>query len=481
MKKLAVVLGAVLGLLLIVFIGLPGLLGRQVDKRLFEIVDQKIFAQYVDLELIDFESGWFRSRVRLSAKTGGPMAAFTGLRADSRQPMIFDVELVHGPVLFGDQIGLGLARFVNIVELPMPEDLFDGPPGSFNLKTAMTLRLDGGTDLWVSSAARHYRMVRRSAFRPEEIRTRFELDWGGFEAHFSISGAADALRVSITLHDGLLEVTEKEIKSPIRYGTMRLEGDYEMWRGYPAFGSGWFSWEGLDVNILDPAVGVKFAIKRLLISGHTTRASGMVSYGGGLDLAGVEFKGGQLEPVVINQAAFEMLITGIKEAVYGQLIELQGQAPLAMMGLVGRRDFERRSEALTKQVFVDGFEFAVPAFDVDMEPGAMHYDHIFTVPAGVIEDIEDPAAALAIDFVGNFWIDRGLAIWMSKYATTVQAGLFGRRPGPQELREMAEQAIAQLVSQGYLQEKGDRLETEIILKNGIFSVGRQVIEDFTPP
>ena len=72
MKKLAILFGGLLVLLLIVFIGLPGLLGRQVDKRLFEIVDQEIFAQYVDLELIDFEPGWFRSKARLSAKTGGP-------------------------------------------------------------------------------------------------------------------------------------------------------------------------------------------------------------------------------------------------------------------------------------------------------------------------------------------------------------------------------------------------------------------------
>lgn len=479
MKKLAILLGGLLVLLLIVFIGLPGLLGRQVDKRLFEIVDQEVFAQYLELELIDFEPGWFRSWARLSAKTGGPMAAFTGLRAGPRRPMIFDVELVHGPILFGERISFGLARFVNTAELPMPEEIFDGPPGSFNLETAMTLRLDGGTDLWVSSAARHYDMVDRSAFRPEEIRTRFELDWGGFEAHFSISGAADALSVSIILHDGLLEITEKDIKSPIRYGTMRLEGDYEMWRGYPAFGSGSFSWEGLDIDIPDPDVDVKFVMERLLITGHTTRAGGTVTYGGNLDLAGVRFKGGPLDPLVIDDATFEMLLTGIKEAVYGKLIELQGQAPLAMMGMVGSRDFGRRTEAITKQVFRDGFEFAVPAFDVAMEPGAMHYDHIFKVPEGVIEDIEDPASAMAIDFMGNFWIDRALAIWMAEYATTVQSSMFGRQPSPQELREMAEQVIGELVSEGYLQEKGDRLETEINLKNGIFSVGRQVIEDFT--
>ena len=481
MKKLAILLGALLALLLIVFIGLPGLLGRQVDKRLFEIVDQEIFAQYFDLELIDFDPGWFRSKARLSAKPAGAMAAFTGLRADPRQPMIFDVELVHGPILFGDRIGFGLARFVSTAELPMPEDIFDGPPGSFNLKTAMTLKLDGGTDLWVSSAARHYTMVQRSAFRPEEIRTRFELDWGGFEARFSISGAADALSVSITLHDGLLEVTEKDVKSPIRYGTIHLEGDYEMWRGYPAFGSSSFSWEGLDIDIPDPQVDVKFVMERLLISGHTSRAGGTIASGGNLDLAGVSFKGGPLDPLVINDAALEMLVTGIKEAVYGQLIELQGQAPLAMMGLVGSRDFERRSEALTKQVFRDGFEFAVPAFDLAMEQGAMHYDHIFKVPEGVIEDIEDPASAMAIDFVGNFWIDRALAIWMSEYATAVQMSIFGRKPSPQELREAAEQAIALWVLEGYLQENGDRLETKIMVKNGIFSVGRQVIEDFTQP
>ena len=109
----------------------------------------------------------------------------------------------------------------------------------------------------------------------------------------------------------------------------------------------------------------------------------------------------------------------------------------------------------------------------------MHYDHIFRVPEGVIEDIADPASAMAIDFMGNFWIDRALAIWMSEYVTTVQSSMFGRRPSPRELREMAEQAIGHLISGGYLQEKGGRLETEIILKNGIFSVGRQVIEDFT--
>lgn len=479
MKKLAILLGALLVLVLIVFIGLPGLLGRQIENRLFEIVDQEIFAQYVDLELIDFEPGWFRSKARLSTKTAGPVAAFTGLRAGSEQAMIFDVELVHGPILFGDRIGFGVARFVNTAELPMPEDFFDGPPGRFNLKTAMTLRLDGGTDLSISSAARHYTLVKRSSFRPEEIRTRFELDWGGFEAHFSISGAADALGVSITLHDGLFEVTEKDIISPIRYGTIRLEGDYEMWRGYPAFGSGFFSWEGLDIDIPDPNVNVKFAMQRLLINGHTSRAGGTVTSGGNLDLAGLSFKGGPLEPVVINDATFEMLITGIKEAVYGELIELQGRAPLAMMGMIGSRDFERRSEAMTKQVFRDGFEFTVPAFDLTMEPGALHYDHIFRVPAGVIEDIEDPASAMAIDFVGNFRIDRALAIWMSEYATTVQSSMFGRKPSPQELREAAEQTIQMMVSEGYLEENGDRLETRIIVKNGIFSVGRKVVEDFT--
>ena len=101
------------------------------------------------------------------------------------------------------------------------------------------------------------------------------------------------------------------------------------------------------------------------------------------------------------------------------------------------------------------------------------------MPEGAIEDIADPASAMAIDFIGNFWIDRALAIWMSEYATTVQSSIFGRQPSPRKLREMAEQAIGELVSEGYMHEKGDRLETKIILKNGIFSVGRQVIEDFT--
>jgi uncharacterized protein YdgA (DUF945 family) len=479
MKKLAILFGGLLVLLLIVFFGLPGILGAQVDKRLYEIVDQDIFAQYVDLELIDFEPGWFRSRARLSAKTGGPMTAFTGLRADSEEPIIFDVQLVHGPILFGDQFSFGVARFINTAELPMPEKIFDGPPGSFNLKTSMTLRLDGGTDLTVSSAPRHYSLVQRSSFRPDEIRTRFELDWGGFDADFSMPAGAQALEVSIALQNGLFEVTEKNIKSEIRYGAIRLEGNYEMWRGYPAFGTGSFSWEGLDIDIPDPAVNLKFAMRRLFVAAETKRASGLVSYTANLELDAVHMDIDKIEPFDINDADFEMLVSGVKEAVYGELIELQSQAPLAMMGMVGSRDLERRSEAMTKQFFRDGFEFRVPLLDVSMDQGAMHYDHVFEVAEGAIEDINDQASAKAMDFVANFWIDRALALWLSEFTSRIQMGMSGRQPNPQEMREMAEQTIGEMISEGYIQENGERLETRILLKNGIFSVGRKVVEDFT--
>ena len=118
MKKIGIILGSLATLALVVFVGLPGVLGSQVNERLFEIIDQEAFGTYVDLELIDFDEGWFTSKARMSVKPAGILGAASGLSGE--QTMTFDVELSHGPVLFGNGFGLGLARFVNESELPMP-------------------------------------------------------------------------------------------------------------------------------------------------------------------------------------------------------------------------------------------------------------------------------------------------------------------------------------------------------------------------
>ena len=68
---------------------------------------------------------------------------------------------------------------------------------------------------------------------------------------------------------------------------------------------------------------------------------------------------------------------------------------------------------------------------------------------------------------------------MAEFTTHIQMSMFGGQPSPQELREAAEQMIGQLVSEGYFKEGGGRLEATIIMKDGLFSVGRKVVEDFS--
>ena len=64
MKNLAVFLASLLVLILIVFVGLPGFLGSQVENRLFEVIDEEFYSDYIELELIDFHGFINSERVR---------------------------------------------------------------------------------------------------------------------------------------------------------------------------------------------------------------------------------------------------------------------------------------------------------------------------------------------------------------------------------------------------------------------------------
>jgi len=119
MNKVAI---AAAGLLLIVLLALPGIVGSITEANVRDRVAAIDASGSADAELTSFDKGWFRStaHILLRPENFGQLAAATGTQLGAVGELPIAVEFAHGPVAVLDGVYFGWSTFVARPDLEAP-------------------------------------------------------------------------------------------------------------------------------------------------------------------------------------------------------------------------------------------------------------------------------------------------------------------------------------------------------------------------
>lgn len=516
---------ALIGALFIVLVIVPYFLGNAAEKQLRDLVAQPQLAEYVEIDVVSYDRGWFSSDVELSVApagflknyldaVGNTIALGGNIDAEFRQlqgesvdevppqenpllaafPISERISLQHGPVFFAGGPGIGLARVAqkyNFLEFinEFTENMaaFD-KTGKASANLSLAKLIDGSATMqsWATIG-----FDGTITSRSEQTSGKIQIGNGERKAYIEIADGHGSS--SIDLVDGYIESdfemgpvvitgkgkNDEEVRVEISPFDFEIKGRYRTIWSF--IGEIDMTWGGVSVSaptggsldvaeISFDAMQVPGARNSELIDSTVVIRIAEIKFVENMDAKAVEF--GPIE--------LELAYRNMDMAAYGEMV-------VASFDVTSNIQPGAQPDPIAVQQMIEelnvwlaaGPEIEMSHFELTSSMGDIDSSFLMQVAPGtaISEKVADYIDGISGNF--DFAIDESMMRTIARSAARKQFAALrpDNPPSEEELDAFTEQILANYSNVGMLSKAEGRYTSEVELKDGKVYIGGQMTMD----
>ena len=486
--KNKVIIGAIAGLLAVVFLLVPGLIGGQAETQTRAYFDSVYGVASVQKPEVIFDKGWFSSTVTVEWQIP-PELAFLykdGFLVEGQDlpPYTTVLDVSHGPVVFVDGLpAIALAAlesngsFFGENTDGLRETLKEIPP----YYMAVTLGFGGTADLFLEHPPFTIAIDKESDEDAEESDNPSSFESKGF-----------VLETRTTFHEDSFSLISEPISfqfifrgdendyAEISLEGLKLDAVYSLNEAYPLnYMAGQtiidrfaLIFEGKETA--GEMTSFEFVLEDIgnIDSLAPSGEADLLDYKAETKTGRISIKTEEWEGNQITSIDSRMHILNIHKGAAVELFEASQKDP----NMLEPETSEIVTES-TKLLFSSGLEYNIPLLLAKTRWGDIHYSHTMKFPTTVeFAAFEAEDFVADVNYVGSFQADAAFVNAIIKLTLEQQLGDAAADLDEATYQALQQNMLQQLILAGYLVEEEDGYSMNLALQEGMFTINGQSLD-----